>query len=288
MRLPFCKCKLRPLLVLVLGWALAAGPAAGAATTDAPQKSQIKGAVWLWSRLQDLQSVCPGVADEGWRLERLGKATSSETHFSAIGYLKELNAQPGWQEGLANDVRMIVKGAGGCGTDALREWIAEARRVLDTTTQYVSGDVATHWPAPVLLAPVKIEIEGMEVVDDKDPGTLRVSIHNPGPGAAGVALSGKDLRAGLCSTITSPDIPVTVATDAPDRLLIVQPGETKAVALILDEECFAQTTGSLSGAVVIVRNEVVEYRALLQLGVSRTRPAASKASGRVNAASAGP
>lgn len=256
-------------LGLVIGGVLAAGSAAGASVAQTRQMREIKGAVLLWTRLQGLHSECPGSPDDEWRLQRL--STLAEAHFSPRDYLKELNAQPEWSAGLTRDVRMILKGAGGCGTDAMREWVAGARRVLDTTMQYVSGAVTTHWPAPALLAPIRIDIKGMDMAGADDPGTLRVSIHNPEQDRVGVALSGKELRAGLCSTITSPDMPITVATDVPDRLLIVAPGESKSVALVLDPECFAQTTGSFSGAVVIVRNGAAEYRALDQLEIPITR-----------------
>lgn len=261
-------------LILVLGVALASGPAAGAPGADARQVSAIKGAVWLWTRLDGLRKDCPELQNEDWRLGRLEDAISPEVLFSPIDYLKGLKSQVSWDEMLNFEVSMITKAVGGCGTDAMREWVAGARRLLDTTSQNARVNVNTTWPASALQEPIKIDIEGLMAVNDQSPGTLQVLLHNPEQGPVGIALSGKELRAGLCTTFTSADVPITNATDIPGRLLILQPGETKSIALTLDEECFAETVGSLSGAVVIVRNGVVEYRALSQLNVARIESSA--------------
>lgn len=258
--------------VALLGFFLIAQAATAVPDTKTLQMRQTSGAVWLWTRLQALREVCSNIPDEQQRFNQLANAASLKLDFSPVAYLNKLIARPAWKDELATDVQSIVKGAGGCETRAMQEWIAGARRLLDTTTQWVTGSSATVWPAPALIAPIRLEIEGLETVDDADPGTLRLSIHNPGQRAVGVALSGKDLRANLCMTFSSPDIPITVNTDVPVQLLTIQPAETKKVTLILDrEECFAETEISLWGVFIVVRDSAVEYWAVNQHQVGERR-----------------
>lgn len=270
--LPFSRNSNTQLLAsLVSGMVLAIGSAAAAAAPKAGPDREISGAVWVWTHLQDLRTVCPGRADESWRFERLNRAALSKFHFSAADYLAQLKAQPNWDEEQTRQVRAIVKGAGGCDTAAIQEWIAQARRVVDVAAQAV-GDEMPHWPAPALSTPIRIEIDRLEAVHELDPGTLRAAIHNPGPGSVGIALSGRDLNAGLCASVTSPDMPVTVATDVPGRLLVIQAGETRNVALTLDRECLAASPGHFWGVIILVRNEVVEYRSITLFDIPRVEP----------------
>ncbi|MBY4945235.1 hypothetical protein K6V92_01155 [Cupriavidus respiraculi] len=153
--------------------------------------------------------------------------------------------------------------------------VASARRWFDTSAQTLNQEITTTWPAPALLDPVRITINALESSGEDDPGTLRMTVANPGP-AIEVAFAGRDLQAGLCPKVSSTTIPVTEGTDRPGRMLSLAPGEAKEVSLKLDPSCFAEDSGSLMGTLIVARKGVVEYRAILQLGIPRSPQTGTK------------
>lgn len=242
--------------------------------SDAASVQDARSLIPMWTVLQELHRTCGELPDEGWRLERLHDA-ALPLGFSAKVYAHDYSSQPKTKAVLANDVAAILETTGGCGTAAIQEWVASARRWFDTSAQTLNQEITTTWPAPALLDPVRITLNALESSDEDDPGTLRMTVANPGA-AIEVAFAGRDLQAGLCSKVSSTTIPVTEGTDRPGRMLSLAPAEAKQVSLKLDPSCFAEDSGALMGTLIVARKGVVEYRAILQLGVPRSPQTGTK------------
>ncbi len=260
-------------LAWLLGAAVVALSATGHRIAFATDVGSAKATIVSWSLLQKLKDVCPGAPDQHWRLQRLATAIGSSVPLDAMQYAAALRANARWNASLERDVADLLQMVGGCETDAMREWQASAWRYLDSQIQLFAGDVTTQWPAPAVGEPIRLNILRFEAEDDDDPGVLQVSAVNVGTRRVGIALSGKELRSGLCPSVTSADIPITEQGDFPVQTLMLAPNETKRLALKLGKDCFIDDVGALSGAMIVVRDEFVEYRAFNQLGIRRLTPA---------------
>ncbi|EHP42643.1 hypothetical protein OR16_13379 [Cupriavidus basilensis OR16] len=222
-----------------------------------------------WTILQRIQSECPAVPDERWRLDRIDQAVAPSQTFSARRYAEELVKSSAWQSVLGKDVQTLLNMTDGCGTAAMLEWQAGMRRQIDTSTQALAGDIVSHWPSAALQTPVRISVGALEAVDDDDPGYLRMSVSNPGTEVLEIALSGKDLHTGFCRTLSSADLPITAGTDLPTQLLTLRPGASIAARLVLDAACMPADSVALVGALIVVRDGVMEYRSFGQVDIPR-------------------
>lgn len=251
-------------LMLLAGFCLPVNSSA-----QSGREHEMVSTVSAWMVLHGFADVCPTFPDESARLERLDGVMVSNHHVSAKQYVLDLKSNPRWQKRQETDLQLIVKMSGGCGTDAMLEWQAGARRYVDTATQALAtpdGNVVTNWPAPALQTPVLIAIEG-KGTDQDGHEYLKLSLRNVSTQPLGVALSGKELRAGVCSELTSTELPLTGQTYRPTVLAHLAPGDSIRGDLKLSSDCVAFDDLALIGTVILETEIGVEYRAIANLSI---------------------
>ncbi|CBJ41191.1 hypothethical protein (plasmid) [Ralstonia solanacearum CMR15] len=230
---------------------------------------EIGTAMAAWTALDELAKVCSNFPDEQGRLDRLEEVTVSTYQYSVKQRISNLNRNSSWRNRVETDVQKVVRANGGCDTDAMLEWQAEGRRQIDIDTQWFSvpdGSVVVHWPSPALLVPIHVSVEGLGHGSDGHT-YLKVLLRNDSKDIVGVALAGKDLRDGLCTDLTSAELPTTGQSYRATKLARVAPGESMRVQLKLGTDCFESDDSDLMGTLVIETKSGVEYRAIAVLGI---------------------
>ncbi|MHA6823921.1 hypothetical protein ACQUKI_20655 [Ralstonia pseudosolanacearum] len=260
------KSRISPFIV-VIAFLLAMCFATSSSAQD--RLREIGTAIATWTALHDLAKVCSNFPDEQARLDRLEEVTVSTYQYSVKQRISNLNRNSSWRNRAETDVQKVVRANGGCDTDAMLEWQAEGRRQIDIGTQWLSvpdGSVVVHWPSPALLVPIHVSAEGRGHGSDGHT-YLKVLLRNDSKDTVGVALAGKDLRDGLCTDLTSAELPMTGQSYRATKLARLAPGESMRGQLMLSTDCFESDDSDLMGTLVIETKSGVEYRAIAVLGI---------------------
>lgn len=252
-------------LVAVVCWC---GPVSTKANAQQDRLSRTAAAAW--TVLHGVAKECPAFPDEQARLNKLDWSGRSISGGSAKQFANALERDPKQKARTDADVQQIINTAGGCDSDALREWQAEARKLIDIYTQSLAApeeSIVVNWPKPALLEPIHVSVEkGGQDVQGRE--YLKLSLHNPSKASIGVALAGKELRAGLCSDLTSKELPITQQSYRTSKLAQIAPGETLQANLVLSADCFEEMGESaLMGTLILETPAGTEYRAIAVLGI---------------------
>ncbi|AXV84551.1 hypothetical protein CJO92_24165 (plasmid) [Ralstonia solanacearum] len=219
--------------------------------------------------MHGLANVCPAFPDEQARLDRLEEVAVSTYQYSVKQYISNLNRNPILRKRAEIDVQQILSLNGGCHTDAMLEWQAEGRRLIDVYTQSLAvpdGSVVTHWPSTALLGPIHVSVEGRGH-DNDGREYLKLLLRNDSEDRVGVALAGKDLRADICSDLSSAELPITGQSYRATRLARLASGESMRARLTLGADCFDFDQSDLMGTLIIETRSGVESRAITILGI---------------------
>lgn len=217
-----------------VGCCLLGSASAATVGDNAEQPRLSRTAAMSWLALHGIAKVCPAFPDEGERLAKLDQVVLSTGQNSVKQFVNALESDPKRKASLDKDVRLIVQTAGGCDTDALREWQADGWRVIDTNTQLLAahgGSIVVNWPTPALLEPIHVSVE-RRGHDAQGREYLMLSLRNPSKDAIGVALSGKALHAGLCPDPTSMELPITQQSNRAAKVARLASGESLQAKLI--------------------------------------------------------
>ncbi len=260
------KSRILPLITVIVSLLTMCSPTSSSAQD---RSREIGTALATWKALHDLAKVCANFPDEQARLDRLEAVTVSTYQYSVKQRISNLNRDSSWWNRMETDVELVVRANGGCDTDAMLEWQAEGRRQVDVYTQSLAaldGSVVVHWPSPALLAPIHVSVERRG--HESDGHTyLKVLLRNDSKDTVGVALAGKDLRDGLCTDLTSVELPTTGQSYRATKLARLASGESMWAQLKLSTDCFESDDSNLMGTLVIETKSGVEYRSIAVLGI---------------------
>jgi hypothetical protein len=258
----------------------AAGTAEGSAHVDALRVDDTAlldefsgSAAFVWATLHGIASVCPNFPQEQARLDKLDRIAQSKGQGSIKLFVEDLERNPKKKVRLTADVQTIIETAGDCDSEALQEWQAGGRQLIDTHTQWLAASpqsVVVNWPSPALLEPIEVSVEGRSR-DAQDRQYLKLLLRNSSKTPVGVALSGKELRAGLCSELTSTEVPITRQSYRATRLARLAPGESLHAKVTLSADCFEEDTSALMGTLILETPTGPEYRSIAVLGIRDSR-----------------
>jgi hypothetical protein len=213
--------------------------------------------------------MCPNFPQEKARLGKLDRIAKSRGQGSVKRFVEELERDPKKKVRLDADVQHIVAIAGGCESENLREWQAGGRQLIDTHTQRLAApaeSIVVSWPSPALQEPIHLSVEGRGR-DADGRQYLKLFIRNSSKEPVGVALSGKELRAGLCSELTSTELPITQQSYRATRSVRLAPGESFHANVTLSADCFEEDKSALMGTLILEMPAGTEYRGIAVLGI---------------------
>ena len=203
-------------------------------------------------------------------MDKLDQVALSNGQDSAKTFIDRLDHDPKQQARFEADVQQIIKTAGGCDTDALRERQAEGRQLIDTYTQALAapgGTLVVNWPMPALQEPIHVSVV-RRGHDAQGREYLKLLLRNPSKEPVGVALAGKELRAGLCFDLKSAELPITQQSYRAIQFAHLAPGDSLSANLTFSADCFDDLDETaLMGTLILETSTGTEYRAIAVLGI---------------------
>lgn len=228
-----------------------------------------RSAAVIWTMLHGIARVCPKFPQEQARLDKLDRVVRSTGRGSIKSFVEDLERNPRKRARLDADVRTVIETAGGCDSEALQEWQAGGRQLIDVHTQWLAApaeSIVVNWPSPALQEPIHLSVEGRGR-DAEGRQYLKLLMRNSSKEPVGVALSGKELRAGLCSELTSTELPITQQSYRATRSARLAPGESFHANVTLSADCFEEDKSALMGTLILETPPGTEYRGIAVLGI---------------------
>ena len=228
-----------------------------------------RSAAVIWAMLHGIAEVCPKFPQEQARLDKLDRVVRSTGRGSIKSFVEDLERDPRKKTRFDADVQGIIATAGGCDSEALQERQADGRQLIDVHTQWLAApaeSIVVNWPSPALQEPIHLSVEGRGR-DADGRQYLKLLMRNSSKEPVGVALSGKELRAGLCSELTSTELPITQQSYRATRSVRLAPGESFRANVTLSADCFEEDKSALMGTLILETPAGTEYRGIAVLGI---------------------
>ena len=228
-----------------------------------------RSAAVTWAMLHRIAEICPKFPQEQARLDKLDRVVRSTGRGSIKSFVADLERNPRKRARFDADVLSVIEATGGCNSEGLQEWQAGGRQLIDVHTQWLAApaeSIVVNWPSPALREPIHLSVEGR----GRDAGgrqCLKLLMRNSSKEPIGVALSGKELRAGLCSALTSTELPITQQSYRATRLVRLAPGESFRANVTLSADCFEEDKSALMGTLILETPAGTEYRGIAVLGI---------------------
>lgn len=263
---------------LLLGYTTPASGAPSASTTlvvstaspATVENYTLRQAVMAWDMLSKVDVLCPdGDRDgEARRLDELEVVATRRLKLSAKGVLDKLREEVPPVLMTPEQAVRVVANAGGCKTDALREWRGRAAFVADTSTQVLAGQARAdrQWPRDTALEqPLRITVLGQRE-DAVYGNAVWLRVENLGSMPVRFSLLGQQTFVGLCTRLT-----ITGAAAAqgyaPGEWSVLSGRVSTSVIITSDTSCARQRRVNVGGAIVVDNGKGPRYWRFLLRGV---------------------
>ena len=223
----------------------------------------------IWTMLHGIARVCPKFPQEQARLDKLDRVVRSTGRGSIKSFVEDIERNPRKKARLDADVQRVIEVTGGCDSEELQEWQAGGRQLIDVHTQWLTApaeSIVVNWPSPALQEPIHLSVEGRGR-DAEGRQYQKLLMRNSSKEPVGVALSGKESRDGLCSELTSTELPITQKSYRATKSVRLAPGESFRANLTLSADCLEEDKSALMGTLILETPAGTEYRGIAVLGI---------------------